>query len=107
MKKIMISVLTIIMFIGSMCCANGEMTDKNPIGRTYGKELQRVAGDYDVDHGGGGTYHGGGLAPDKKCRTDCDSSYHLCSGDCMRGDIRLMGGCLGRCKLEYCKTVCE
>ncbi len=54
-----------------------------------------------------GTYQGGGIAPPRKCTTECQGDYHTCVADCMRGAIETMGGCLAECRIGYCTEVCE
>lgn len=104
MNKLIVSVFMLIAVLcGSMICTAADNLPINPFGKT---ELQRIAGDYDVDTGQQGTYHSGGVAPSKKCESQCNSTFHECSADCFRGDIRLMGGCLGECRAKYCTVVC-
>jgi len=54
-----------------------------------------------------GTYNPPPQPPPKKCRQVCRPEYNNCTADCFRGGILEMGGCLGKCGYENCKTVCE
>lgn len=106
MRALLISAFLSVL-ISSECLGGTDAANKDDrfTSKSSGTESVKSSDDYTVNQGG--TYHSGGTPPPKKCEQVCTTKYYDCAVDCFRGRILVLGGCLGKCSMEDCKTVCE